>query len=105
MESATMRVARARRWWRVRGALYVFVGYQKASGAMIYGLNFNRTPIPLYLARYFRKRLTGGWFLQGVATTQESRDVMLVQADNGHRKLRTMPKQTRFGQVWGVYVG
>lgn len=72
---------------------------------MVYGLSFNRTAIPDYLRRYFRKRLTGGWALEGVATTVESRDLMLVQADNGHRKLRTMPKQTRFGQVWGVYVG
>ncbi len=63
----------------------------------IYGLNFNRQPIPVEAPK-FAKRLDSKfraisanrgctWFLQGVCQSQVELDAMLVQANNGYRQL------------------
>jgi hypothetical protein len=74
---------------------------------MIYGLNFNGTQIPEGVARKFRKLLNLDGRkadLQGVAQSPEERDVMLVTAQNGHRKLHVVQKATAAGVWYGIYV-
>jgi hypothetical protein len=76
----------------------------------IYGINFNGTEIPPGVARKFPKRLklTGmqrGEYahLEGVAQSPTERDQMLVQADNGRRKLHVEPRLTPAGTWYGIY--
>lgn len=82
---------------------------------MIYGLNFNNTPIPPELRRYFAKRISldraGAknpkihCTLQGIAETEDERDAMLIQADNGHRKLHVETRRRAGGKfLFGIYV-
>lgn len=72
----------------------------------IYGVNFNGTAIPEGFARKLAKRIkvNGVWFyLKGVATDAEARDMMLVQANNGHRKLHVVERKTAGSPIFGIY--
>jgi hypothetical protein len=75
---------------------------------MIYGLNFNRTPIPPAIKRKFAARIrmadkAGWWVLQGVATSFEESQRMLEQASNGRRKLHVEPRMTAGAPFCGIY--
>lgn len=73
----------------------------------IYGLNFNRTEIPDGVRRKFARK----WriaprvylYLQGVGQSPEERDMMLVQANNGHRRLHVEVRKTPAGEWYGIY--
>lgn len=75
---------------------------------MRYGINFGSGHIPPHVKRLFasRKYFDGGkgsdWYtLQGVCETQEECDEMLIQANNGHRRLRWVKRHNWFA----IYVG
>lgn len=114
---------------------------------MIYGINFNGTPIPTTPRTAFRKfpqrvkvtcRTCGGlgffraqtadgeeeregcdmcppqrgewrgrgwnWFeLKGIGQSKEERDAMLIQANNGTRRLHVEERQTASGVWYGIY--
>ena len=42
--------------------------------------------------------------LKGVGQSPEERDAMLVQANNGHRRLHVVERQTPVGTWYGIYV-
>ncbi len=80
---------------------------------MIYGMNFNRTPIPPAIKRKFAKRVRMTkpgqkpvvWAeLAGVAQSLAERNEMIIQANNGHRKLHVEVRQTAAGPWYGIYV-
>ena len=75
---------------------------------MIYGINFNGQPIPDGIKRKFareiRIRPKVRAVLAGVGQSQTERDVMLVTASNGHRKLHVVERSTAAGTWYGVYV-
>lgn len=82
---------------------------------MIYGLNFNRTKIPVEVSARFAKRLAlrkgslvgvgsnqgCAYSLQGVCQTQDELTRMLIQANNSHRRFHVVE---RHGWI-AVYVG
>ena len=91
---------------------------------MIYGLNFNETSIPLGVKAKFAARVrisrrimqtnpkTGRneviypaifAYLHGVGQSKMERDVMLLQADNGRRKLHVEERKTANGIWYGIY--
>lgn len=78
---------------------------------MIYGLNFNGTQIPAEVAKRFHKehgsRREGTWVrLQGVCNTKEEHDMMLIQADNGHRTLDSVGPRKIGEETWyAIYCG
>ena len=46
------------------------------------------------------------WFyLKGIGQSEVERNMMLVQADNGHRKLYSLMVHTVGGPWYGIYVG
>jgi hypothetical protein len=79
---------------------------------MIYGLNFNGKHIPDGPAfRKFPKQIKlpgmgrGEYaHLKGIGQSTEERDLMLIQANNGHRALHVEARQTAGGIWYGVYV-
>lgn len=86
---------------------------------MIYGWNFNNTPIPTEVCARLALRLNGkhrrvsaderaALLLAGVCNTDEELNLMTLQADNGHRDIyvteHRMVRAT--GQRWyGIYCG
>ena len=93
---------------------------------MIYGLNFNGTPIPESIRKRFRRETPipvcrrcwldiilcvcqqGPWRgaqarLVGVGQSEEEKDAMIVQAYNGRRKLYVLKRHTATGDLFGVY--
>lgn len=77
----------------------------------IYGINFNRTAIPVEVSRRFKRRIRlsdarGDYgILQGVADTSDHWRLMMIQATNGHRRLCTARKRIN-GVLWhAIYVG
>ena len=77
----------------------------------IYGVNFNGTQIPPGVKRHFSRELKlpgmkrgERALLQGVAQSPSERDLMLVQASNGHRRLHVVDRQTAAGVWYGIYV-
>lgn len=98
---------------------------------MIFGINFNGTPIPDGIKRKFAANVrrplhapvcpnTGTvdrgnalcrshkcsnvWFrLVGVGQSAEERDAMLIQANNGRRLLHVVERQTAAGPWYGIY--
>lgn len=75
---------------------------------MIYGINFNGTEIPKGIKRMFAasKKFDGVAFkldLKGIAQSIDERDSMLIQADNGHRTIRVVARQTAAGVWFGIY--
>lgn len=76
--------------------------------AMIYGYNFNGSPIPPEIKRRFAERLRlkpKVWgVLAGVGETPQERDAMLLVANNGHRKLHVVERSVaNKGIVYGIY--
>ena len=83
-------------------------GDSRKDAAMIYGINFNGNQIPPGYARKFRKEVKIDWLprghryrLVGVADTIESRNAMLIQADNGHRLLHIETRRTGGPVLYG----
>jgi len=83
---------------------------------MIYGINFNGSLIPDGVRKKFaaytdaKGRSVGAdrscaWRLIGVATSAQEKDAMLIQATNGHRKLRVVERKTAGASFFGVYAG
>lgn len=80
---------------------------------MIYGINFNGKHIPPQLKKRFAsyKKVDGlnlerGVYarLVGVCESTEEKDMMLSQADNGHRRLHVEVRNVVGGMVYGIYV-
>jgi hypothetical protein len=80
----------------------------------IFGLNFNKTPIPDGYKKKFAARISGKGLvpgytrgdmlrLVGVAGDARSRDHMLIQANNGRRFLHVVERKTAGGPVFGIY--
>jgi hypothetical protein len=82
---------------------------------MIYGINFRaKAPdtdsmgFPPGYAKKFAKTLRGeyrGFRLVGIGETQAEADAMVLQADNGHRKLHIEVRNTARGPLFGIYAG
>jgi hypothetical protein len=75
---------------------------------MIYGWNFNSTPIPEPVKKRFSqvKQINGFGRarLQGATDTKEELEAMLIQADNGHRSITWIgPRRIKDGDWYGVY--
>ena len=77
---------------------------------MIYGINFNGTELPAGYARKFAKtyKFPGAprghrARLVGIADTVQSKDTMIVQASNGHRRLFVHTKPTAGPTLYGIY--
>jgi hypothetical protein len=73
---------------------------------MIYGLNFNSTPIPEEMAKKFKKRKMFGnqtFTLQGVCESRQERDRMVLQASNGRRAIEVIEVQVKDHTLYGVY--
>lgn len=71
---------------------------------MIAGHNFNGNPIPEPLRKRFKKVLPDGSWLAGVATTAAHRDIAVVTADNGNRKITVVEARDHLGPIYGIYV-
>ena len=78
---------------------------------MIYGLNFNRTPIPPQHKRRFAARIKlagmarNEWlYLAGICTEQAEVWRMVDQATNGHRQIHVRERSTKNGSICGIYV-
>lgn len=98
----------------------------------IFGLNFNGTQIPEGYQRRFARRVKAlscghavasgaklgewgrceicnekvkvEWFvLQGVCSSPEEKNAMLIQANNGHRKLHVETRKTAGHEFYGIY--
>lgn len=82
----------------------------------IYGLNFNRQPIPEHMSKGFAKRMklrangtsyavgsdkACDFVLQGVCNTDAEADTMISQATNGHRKIHLIKRNG----ITAVYCG
>jgi hypothetical protein len=76
---------------------------------MIYGLNFNNTPIPDHIRRKFaqKKRMMLGYVhLQGVCNTALESEDMLCVASNGRRRVAAIGPRKIGKEIWyGVYAG
>jgi hypothetical protein len=87
---------------------------------MIYGINFTGKKEPGYtdmgfppdFARKFRKSLRlkvegmprmSTARLVGIADSERSRDDMLIQANNGHRRLYVVERKTAGPTLYGIY--
>jgi hypothetical protein len=79
--------------------------------AMIHGLNFNGTQIPPEHWRLFRESILHPetrvqMRLAGTCDSALERDQMLVQANNGHRKLFLVSRVNPTGVlIFAIYVG
>jgi hypothetical protein len=77
------------------------------------GLNFGAGPIAPAIAKRFAKRTRPAivksrydWlYLQGVAQSIAERDAMILQADNGRRIIKVVPRKTAAGVWFGIYIG